>query len=79
MIRNFSLPGQWIKKRAMPVAIAVLALSCNIGTAMAQEATEAADAAASSAASSHWNFYLVWAVAFGASIAALVQAFVFYK
>ncbi|REK18681.1 MAG: sodium-translocating pyrophosphatase [Planctomycetota bacterium] len=47
--------------------------------AWAQEAAEATDAAASGDASNQFQFYLIWAVAFGGAVVALVQAWQFYK
>ncbi len=49
------------------------------GTALAQDAAEAVEATAAQDASEVMRFYLVWGLAFVASIVALVQAYSFYK
>ena len=79
MIENDGSAGKsrWI--RAAVAALVTLAIVWAGDAAWAQEAEMAANAAASSEASSHWQFYLIWALALGASIVALAQAYAFYK
>ena len=62
-------------------ALFAVALAMLVGApgAWAQEAAEATDAAASGDASNQFQFYLIWAVAFGGAVVALVQAWQFYK
>ncbi len=67
------------KRMLMMMALVSLGLFWAGGTALAQDAQFAKDAAASSEASSHWRFYLIWSMAFVGAVVALVQAWRFYK
>ena len=68
-----------LRTRTPAAVVAALALIFTAATAVAQEVTEATDAAASSEAGSSFHFYLIWAVVLAASIVALVQAYAFFK
>ncbi len=79
MIANWKWPRLRPRKSTALMILAVGVLLAMGGTAFAQQATEIADAAAAQDASETGRFYLIWALAFGASIVALVQAYMFYK
>ncbi len=79
MIANWKWPRRMPRKQTLLMALIALAFVWAGGSAFAQQATEAADAAASGEASSHFRFYLIWGVAFFGAVVALVQAFRFYQ
>ena len=79
MIENCGWAGRSLRTRARAAVIAALTLMVSATTAIAQEATEAADAAASAEVGTSFHFYLIWAGILLASIVALVQAYAFFK